>query len=83
MPTFTLNFLALIPLALILGDITEDLALRFGDIIGGLVNATFGWVAGWGRWRAVEVVGGPRRAGAWCARAPSKQAPAAGALVRL
>ena len=27
-PTFTLNFVALIPLALILGDVTEDLALR-------------------------------------------------------
>ncbi|GFR43726.1 hypothetical protein Agub_g4837 [Astrephomene gubernaculifera] len=41
-PTFTLNFLALIPLALILGDVTEDLAVRFGDVVGGLVNATFG-----------------------------------------
>lgn len=39
---FTLNFLTLIPLALILGDITEDLALRFGDVVGGLLNATFG-----------------------------------------
>jgi Ca2+/H+ antiporter len=29
-------------LALILGDVTEDLALRSGDVIGGLVNATFG-----------------------------------------
>lgn len=40
--TFSLNFLALIPLALILGDITEDLAVRFGDVVGGLINATFG-----------------------------------------
>jgi len=39
---FSLNFLSLIPLALILGDVTEDLALRFGDVIGGLINATFG-----------------------------------------
>lgn len=39
---FSANFLALIPLALILGEITEDLALRFGDSIGGLLNATFG-----------------------------------------
>mmetsp|Transcript_31238 Transcript_31238/g.56706 ORF Transcript_31238/g.56706 Transcript_31238/m.56706 type:complete len:477 (-) Transcript_31238:3378-4808(-) len=39
---FFLNFLSLIPLALILGDITEDLALHFGDIVGGLLNATFG-----------------------------------------
>ena len=36
------NFLALIPLALFLGEVTEDLAVRFGDIIGGLLNATFG-----------------------------------------
>ncbi|EFJ39789.1 hypothetical protein VOLCADRAFT_108492 [Volvox carteri f. nagariensis] len=39
---FVLNFLALIPLALILGDVTEDLALRYGSVIGGLINATFG-----------------------------------------
>eukprot|EP00798_Chlamydomonas_sp_ICE-L_P021145 gene21146-28035_t len=31
-PVFFLNFLALVPLSLILGDITEDLALRFGDV---------------------------------------------------
>ena len=36
------NFLALIPLALFLGEVTEDLAVRFGDVIGGLLNATFG-----------------------------------------
>jgi calcium/proton exchanger cax len=36
------NFIALIPLALVLGEITEDLATRFGDVIGGLLNATFG-----------------------------------------
>ena len=36
------NFAALIPLALILGEVTEDLAVRFGDIVGGLLNATFG-----------------------------------------
>ncbi|CAG9461919.1 unnamed protein product [Pedinophyceae sp. YPF-701] len=39
---FPLNFLVIIPLALLLGDLTEDLALRFGDIAGGLLNATFG-----------------------------------------
>jgi hypothetical protein len=39
---FSSNFLALLPLALILGEITEDLAVRFGDAIGGLLNATFG-----------------------------------------
>ncbi len=31
------NFLALVPLALLLGEVTEDLALRFGDVIGGLL----------------------------------------------
>lgn len=39
---FVSNFLSLIPLALILGEVTEDLAVRFGDTIGGLLNATFG-----------------------------------------
>ena len=34
--------MALIPLALVLGEVTEDLATRFGDVIGGLLNATFG-----------------------------------------
>jgi Ca2+:H+ antiporter len=34
-PPLPQNLLALIPLALILGDITEDLAMRFGDVIGG------------------------------------------------
>eukprot|EP00775_Hariotina_reticulata_P012174 gene12173-12311_t len=36
------NWLALVPLALLLGNVTEDLATRFGDTIGGLLNATFG-----------------------------------------
>jgi len=27
---------------LVLGEVTEDLATRFGDVIGGLLNATFG-----------------------------------------
>ena len=36
------NFFALVPLALLLGDVTEDLAVRFGDTVGGLLNATFG-----------------------------------------
>lgn len=39
---FWFNFLALIPLAAILGDATEELALHTGDLIGGLLNATFG-----------------------------------------
>ena len=32
--TFLLNLISLVPLALMLGEITEDLALRFGDTIG-------------------------------------------------
>jgi Ca2+:H+ antiporter len=39
---FAANFAALLPLALILGELTEDLILRFGESIGGLLNATFG-----------------------------------------
>ena len=30
------------PLALLLGEVTEDLAVRLGDVVGGLLNATFG-----------------------------------------
>ncbi|KAF1804880.1 calcium/proton exchanger [Mucor lusitanicus] len=40
--TFIMNFLAIIPLAKLLGFATEDIALRTGEIIGGLLNATFG-----------------------------------------
>ncbi|KAK9812560.1 hypothetical protein WJX73_008972 [Symbiochloris irregularis] len=39
---FIINLIALIPLATLIGKITEDLALRFGDTIGGLLNVTFG-----------------------------------------
>jgi len=39
---FFLNFLAVIPLAKLLGLATEELALRTGQTIGGLLNATFG-----------------------------------------
>jgi Ca2+:H+ antiporter len=39
---FTASFLALIPLAAALGDLTEDLALRTNDAIGALINVTFG-----------------------------------------
>jgi len=41
-PVFLFSFTSLIPLALVLGMLTEDLALRYGDTIGGLINATFG-----------------------------------------
>jgi Ca2+:H+ antiporter len=41
--TFNLNFLALIPLAQILGNVTEELAAGLNnDTLGGLLNATFG-----------------------------------------
>ncbi|KAF8753463.1 Calcium proton exchanger [Rhizoctonia solani] len=39
---FITNFLAIIPLAKLLGFATEELALRVGQTIGGLLNATFG-----------------------------------------
>jgi Ca2+:H+ antiporter len=39
---FSLNFLAIIPLAGILGAATESLACHTGQMIGGLLNATFG-----------------------------------------
>uniref|UniRef100_A0A6U4DQR1 Sodium/calcium exchanger membrane region domain-containing protein n=1 Tax=Phaeomonas parva TaxID=124430 RepID=A0A6U4DQR1_9STRA len=45
---FWLNFLSMVPLASMLGDFTEELALHTGETIGGLINATFG--------NAVEVV---------------------------
>lgn len=41
--TFTLNFIALIPLAQILGNATEELAEGLqNETLGGLLNATFG-----------------------------------------
>lgn len=39
---FWLNFLAMVPLATILGEFTEELALHTNQTIGGLINATFG-----------------------------------------
>jgi len=42
-PTFWFNFVAMIPLAKMLGDFTEELAMSLkNDIISGLVNASFG-----------------------------------------
>ncbi|GAA5888111.1 hypothetical protein JCM5296_005436 [Sporobolomyces johnsonii] len=40
--TFVFSFLAIVPLAALLGFATEELALRVGDAFGGLLNATFG-----------------------------------------
>jgi len=49
-PTFVfwLNFMAMVPLASLLGDFTEELAMHTNQTIGGLINASFG--------NAVEVV---------------------------
>jgi Ca2+:H+ antiporter len=46
--SFWLNFLVMIPLAAILGDFTEEVAAHTNQVVGGLINATFG--------NAVEVV---------------------------
>ncbi|GAA6020072.1 hypothetical protein JCM10207_006777 [Rhodosporidiobolus poonsookiae] len=39
---FVFSFLAIVPCAAMLGFATEELALRVGDALGGLLNATFG-----------------------------------------
>merc|ERR1719193_411328 len=39
---FSLNFLVMLPLASLLGDLTEVVAGHLGEAIGGIVNATFG-----------------------------------------
>ncbi|WFC99007.1 hypothetical protein MYAM1_001742 [Malassezia yamatoensis] len=42
LPIFLLNFFAIIPLAKLLGDATEQVSIRLGPTLGGLLNATFG-----------------------------------------
>ncbi|KAF8540808.1 Sodium/calcium exchanger protein-domain-containing protein [Trichophaea hybrida] len=39
---FVMNFIAIIPLAGLLSNGTEEVSLYFGEVIGGLLNATFG-----------------------------------------
>ncbi|KAL7413246.1 Sodium/calcium exchanger protein-domain-containing protein [Mrakia frigida] len=39
---FTFSFIAVVPLAKLLGDATEQLAIPLGQTLGGLLNATFG-----------------------------------------
>ncbi|EGG05435.1 uncharacterized protein MELLADRAFT_56421 [Melampsora larici-populina 98AG31] len=39
---FIISFIAIIPLASLLGDATEQVALKVGSTLGGLMNATFG-----------------------------------------
>lgn len=41
---FTVNFIAIIPLAGMLSFATEEIALHLGESLGGLLNASFGWV---------------------------------------
>ncbi len=42
---FVVNFIAIIPLAALLSYATEELALRVGEVLGGLLNASFGYVS--------------------------------------
>lgn len=53
---FILNFLAIIPLAALLSFATEELSVKLGQTLGGLLNATFG--------NAVELI----VCGPWCCR---------------
>lgn len=39
---FILNFFAIIPLASILSFATEEISMKLGETLGGLLNATFG-----------------------------------------
>ncbi|KUL89968.1 hypothetical protein ZTR_02955 [Talaromyces verruculosus] len=39
---FVVNFLAIVPLAAMLSYATEEIALRTGETLGGLINASFG-----------------------------------------
>ncbi|TFB03378.1 Vacuolar calcium ion transporter [Trichoderma ghanense] len=39
---FVVNFIAIVPLAALLSFATEEIALRTGETLGGLLNATFG-----------------------------------------
>ena len=41
---FVVNFIAIIPLAAMLSYATEEISLRTGETIGGLLNASFGYV---------------------------------------
>lgn len=39
---FVVNFLAIVPLASLLSFATEELSVKLGETVGGLMNATFG-----------------------------------------
>jgi len=42
---FIVNFITIIPLTVMLNYTTKEIALRAGDILGGLLNVTFGYVS--------------------------------------
>ena len=42
---FIINFIAIIPLAVMLSYATKEIALRAGNILGGLLNATFRYIS--------------------------------------
>jgi len=42
---FIINFIAIIPLAAMLSYTTKEIALRAGNTLGGLLNATFRYVS--------------------------------------
>jgi Ca2+:H+ antiporter len=48
---FVINFLAIIPLAAVLSFATEEISVKLGEALGGLLNATFG--------NAVELIVSP------------------------
>ncbi|KAI2620613.1 Calcium/proton exchanger [Hypoxylon sp. NC1633] len=39
---FGVNFVAIVPLAAMLSNATEEIAMRTGEVLGGLINASFG-----------------------------------------
>jgi Ca2+:H+ antiporter len=41
---FVINFVGIVPLAAMLSFATEEIALRVGETLGGLLNATFGYL---------------------------------------
>lgn len=50
---FILNFFAIVPLAAVLSFATEEISMKLGQTLGGLLNATFG--------NAVELIVRPSR----------------------
>jgi len=42
---FIVNFIAIIPLTIMLNSTTKGITLHAGDILSGLLNATFGYIS--------------------------------------